>query len=414
MADTSSVQPEALCGDMCAHIETERRSGLSRAGVFIAVFKANCGCGILFMPKAWSYGGDALSTILLFSTGAVAIFCSLRLLDCRIHHPKSTYGELMVLAVGPWGSTAVDVSVVAYQFGLCCTYLFTVGTLLRAALLPPKTPLYWLLIAEAIVFIPLVAIRRVSKLWAPNLLGSFLVISGIMTVLGCESTLMIQESIDWDSLQLFNWSKCLVFLGTAAFSFEGVGSLLLTYDDSEEPEQFRWIYTLAMSTVIVLSCALGLLGSIVYGEDVNSQVLLNLRHDSSRLFTQVAFGLAMMATFPLQLLPGVNICEESLFKNFSPGCSRKYGKNLFRGFIVVILSLIAFVGSHSVDHFVSIIGAFCGIPLNFIFPLICHQAFVGGRINWFVNMTIGLFGGILTVAITFLNITLWVQGDDSS
>eukprot|EP00927_Polykrikos_kofoidii_P078120 TRINITY_DN7498_c0_g1_i1.p1 TRINITY_DN7498_c0_g1~~TRINITY_DN7498_c0_g1_i1.p1 ORF type:complete len:447 (-),score=46.05 TRINITY_DN7498_c0_g1_i1:196-1488(-) len=390
----------------------ERRHGLGRVGLFIAIFKANIGCGILFMPRAWSYGGSVLSTLLLVFAGFLSIFCSLRLVECRRRHPTSTYGEMMVLAVGAWGSAAVDLSIVMYQFGLCCTYLFTVGDLLRAALLPSGTPLYWVLLGEVVVFIPLAAIRKVSKLAVTNILGTFLVISGIMTVLVCEGVQLSEESVDLGSTPLFKWNRCLIFFGTAAFAFEGVGVLLHAYDSAAEPQYFPFVFTLAMSSIIILVVAVGLLGSFAYGEHVDSQVLLSIRQEGPRLYAQVAFATAMMATFPLQLLPGILICEKSLCESHAPGPRRTLRKNCFRGLVVITLALIAFVGASSVDHFVSIIGAFCGVPLNFIYPLVCHQALVGGgRITRGVNVAFGLLGGFLTVATTILNIADWVQGD---
>eukprot|EP00927_Polykrikos_kofoidii_P078933 TRINITY_DN75733_c0_g1_i1.p1 TRINITY_DN75733_c0_g1~~TRINITY_DN75733_c0_g1_i1.p1 ORF type:complete len:442 (+),score=46.96 TRINITY_DN75733_c0_g1_i1:98-1423(+) len=394
-------------------LSSTAREGLGPAGIVIAIFKANCGCGILFMPRAWGYGGGMLSAALLLFLGVTAIFCALRLLDCRKLHPSRSYGEIMELAVGARGSKALEASIVMFQCGVCCMFLIGVATLFRNALLSHTTPMRWLLLGEVAVLIPFILIRKVSSLWFANLLGTVLVMSGIATVLFCEVMRVHDDNVDWGAVPLYNPRHCLVFMGTAGFCFEGVSTFLPIYDSSAEPHRFSFLYCLTISVIMVLVGTVGLLGFVAYGDSVESLVLLNLKNANIRLYTQVAFAVAMLATFPLQFLPALDIFEAKVFRNdnLRPSSGTKLQENIVRIIILVCIGLVSFLGSTSVDHFLSIIGALCGIPLNFVFPLICHSALVGGdRFTIWVNRMLALVGAILTVAITILNVTLWVCG----
>merc|ERR1712228_844444 len=88
-----------------------------------------------------------------------------------------------------------------------------------------------------------------------------------------------------------------------------------------------------------------------------------------------AYALAMVCTFPLQLLPATRLVESMLFeKAATKTMYHKMRKNLFRMVFVCFLCAIAIVGSTSLDHYISLVGAACGLPLAFVFPAICHQA----------------------------------------
>merc|ERR1712186_73402 len=102
-------------------------------------------------------------------------------------------------------------------------------------------------------------------------------------------------------------------------------------------------------------------------------LLLNLSQGMLSSYIRGAYALAMVCTFPLQLMPAVRLVEDNFFSPASnPPWARKCWKNMFRAAYVAFLALVALVGSSSLDHFISLAGAVCGIPLAFVFPSICH------------------------------------------
>merc|ERR1711963_1314477 len=93
-------------------------------------------------------------------------------------------------------------------------------------------------------------------------------------------------------------------------------------------------------------------------------VLLNLPSGIVPLFVRFAYALAMVCTFPLQLLPATRLVEGIFFdKAIAKTMSRTMRKNLFRTIFVLCLCAVAIVGSTSLDHYISITGAACGFRL---------------------------------------------------
>merc|ERR1719369_2181675 len=109
------------------------------------------------------------------------------------------------------------------------------------------------------------------------------------------------------------------------------------------------------------------LGYRSFGAATDTLVLLNLPDGWLTGLVQVAFGISMMASFPLQLLPAVRIIESFFFLPSRPFTRDKHVKSAFRAFFVLIVAAVSILGATSLDHFVSLIGAVCGLPLAFIF-----------------------------------------------
>merc|ERR1719209_112526 len=110
----------------------------------------------------------------------------------------------------------------------------------------------------------------------------------------------------------------------------------------------------------------------------------------------------MMASFPLQLLPAVRIIEGFFFLPSRPFTWDKHIKSGFRAFICLLVALVSVIGATSLDHFISLIGAVCGLPLAFIFPVVCHRNLVAapGSRDAHVDFALILFGMIVTVVVS--------------
>jgi len=79
--------------------------------------------------------------------------------------------------------------------------------------------------------------------------------------------------------------------------------------------------------------------------------------------------------------------------------------NLFRALLVVVLCLVAIAEVDMLDKIVSLLGAFLGIPLAFIFPFLIHLRLVDSS-TW-VKMANTVCAGIgVCLALTCSAITL--------
>merc|ERR1712039_495586 len=102
----------------------------------------------------------------------------------------------------------------------------------------------------------------------------------------------------------------------------------------------------------------------------------------------------MLTSFPLQILPALHVVEGIFLGPSRPMTWDKHIKNLFRIVFVGLLAGISIAGATSLDHFVSFVGAVCGLPLAFIFPAICHSRLVAapGSCAMIADMAMVLLG----------------------
>ena len=180
-----------------------------------------------------------LASILVPLIGFASIWCAHLLLKVRLTMDRSAgYGDLMNSALGPKGQAAANLFIVLLQLGICCTYFIVASKLLQTTICP-NVALDVLIAVMAVVMVPLVALRKVASLWPLSLLGTVLVIVGLLIVGSLEVQAVVEESPE---LTMLNWSGVLVCIGQACFMFEGIGLILPTYDASRNPQDFTWIY----------------------------------------------------------------------------------------------------------------------------------------------------------------------------
>lgn len=376
------------------------RHGASNLSIAFLIFKGNCGCAILYMPRGWMHGGLLLASIAVPLIGFASIWCALLLLKVRLTtESHAGYGDLMNSALGPSGRAASNLFIVLLQLGICCTYFIVASKLLQTTLLP-KTSLELLIAGMAVLMVPLVAVRKVASLWPLSLAGTALVILGLLIVGTLEVQAVVEESPE---LTLMNWSQLLVCIGQACFMFEGIGLILPTYDASKKPEDFSWIYVLVQTGTLAVVCAIGVLGYMAFGSDVSNLILLNFPQSIAVFLVRFAFMLQVWCSFPLQFLPATRLLETFFFTPVSdPPLMRKAAKTAFRALVVVLLAGVAVLGASKLDNFVSLIGALCGVPLAFVFPAVAHYILVKECL-W-LDILLVAFGIALTVVVTGVNV----------
>lgn len=373
---------------------------LGTFGCAAAIFKGNCGPAVLFMPAAWRTGGWLFSSLLLPVVCMVSTMAAFRLIEAR-GESSMGYSDMMMQAIGPVGRRGVETSLVLLQVGICCCYFITTAQLLQSALLPGCS-IVTVIVAQVWFLAPVVLIRKVTNLWMFNATGSILVILSDVVVTTWEAGTVHRAGVRWDELRAFNSSGALVFLGNAFYAFEGIGLVLPIYDCMQDKNSFHTVYGMVLGAITMLIVVVGMLGYSAFGADVQTLVLVQFEKDLWTDGVRCAFAFAVMCTFQLQLLPALNLLEKWLIPPSRAHC----WSNLFRVSLLVLMALVAIVGSSSLDHFVSLVGAFCGIPLALIYPAICHlKLSKAGVRSKAVDVVLIVIGCVLTVVVSAVSIT---------
>ncbi|KAK3724734.1 hypothetical protein LTR37_000782 [Vermiconidia calcicola] len=325
---------------------------------FFTLLKAFIGTGIMFLPKAFRNGG------ILFSYGG------------------GGYGELGEAVGGRKLRAVILTSITMSQLGFVCAGLiFTAEnwlSFLNAVTFGHTEQPFGtnaLILIQFVVLIPMALIRNISKLGPAALLADVFIGVGLVYIWWYDISSLDARGMA-PSVVLFNSSSFTLTIGSAIFTFEGIGLILPIQSSMKKPEKFQYLLYLVMFIVTCIFTSVGALCYATFGDETKIQVISNFPQTSKLVNTvQFLYAFAVLVGEPVQLFPAVRIIETSLFGAKASGgksSAIKWKKNALRTFMMLLCGLIAVVGSSDLDKFVSLIGAFACIPLVYIYPPLLH------------------------------------------
>ncbi|KAI8340177.1 transmembrane amino acid transporter protein-domain-containing protein [Chlamydoabsidia padenii] len=352
------------------------------------LFKAFIGSGILFLPKAFSNGGLIFSVIVIWLMGAISLYCFLLLLDCK-KYISGSYGDIGEAAYGPWMRRIVLFSIAISQLGFVCGgTIFIVQNVMEAIRgLSNDTVILnanMILVLVCVLLMPLVLIRNIAKLSPTALLSDILIITGLVVLLIYDLIQVFVYNPTANDTHVptpgpnmiwwFNPTHFPVFIGTAVYSFEGIGLIIPIRDAMEKPDKFPMVLTFVMCLVAGTLCLVGTLGYVAFGSNVATVALLNLPSGTVPNTIQLGYAVAVHLSNVLALFPTIRIVEQAFFGDRTGKYNSliKWEKNLVRFAVVTVTGLVAFFGANDLDKFISCIGSICCCPLSLIFPPLFH------------------------------------------
>ncbi|KAF2704597.1 hypothetical protein K504DRAFT_461357 [Pleomassaria siparia CBS 279.74] len=379
---------------------------------FFTLLKAFVGTGIMFLPKAFKNGGMLFSSITLIVVSLVTCLCFHLLLQCRARYGGG-YGELGEAVGGRRLRQLILCSITISQIGFVCAgTIFTADNLAAffTAVTPhTSTPLSVtaLIGIQLIALVPLSFIRNISKLGSAALLADVFILIGITYIYWYDVSHMIQMGGFNPTIELFNPRDFTLTIGSAIFTFEGIGLILPIQSSMKHPEHFDKLLYLVMFIITVIFTSVGVLCYGTFGDQVMVEVISNFPQ-SSKLVNAIQFiyALAVMIGEPVQLFPAIRIMEGKIFGHRSGKQSNltKWKKNGFRTTLVLFVGLIAAVGASDLDKFVALIGSFACVPLVYVYPAFLHYKGVAesgaAKAVDVIVMMVGLVAMVYTTSVT--------------
>ncbi|KAG0743171.1 hypothetical protein G6F16_010104 [Rhizopus arrhizus] len=370
--------------------------------------------GIMFLPKAFYNGGLLFSTVGIIAWALISLWSFLLLVQTRLAVPAS-FGDMGGVLYGSRMRMAVLVAITLSQIGFVCAYMIFVAENLQSLVLTFSKcrvliPMHLLILAQSFAFIPLAMIRKIHRLSVFALIADVFIVIGLIYLFYYDiKELMTMGVMD---VNLWNPIHFPLFIGTAAFTFEGIGLVIPITESMKNPKEFPNVLTRAIITITGLFIIIGALSYMTFGEDVQTIILLNLpSHDPMVSSIQTLYSLAICLSIPLQLFPAIRIMENGLFttKSGKNNAVVKWQKNVFRVFVVFICAAIGIIGSRDkLDKFVSLIGALFCIPLCFIFPPLFHlKALELPATRRLANFALIIFGFSCIVFVIFSTLGQW-------
>jgi solute carrier family 36 (proton-coupled amino acid transporter) len=333
---------------------------------FFTLLKAFIGTGIMFLPKAFRNGGLLFSSITLVTVSAVTALCFHLLLECR-RKVGGSYGEIGERIVGLRLRRLILFSITLSQLGFVCAgIIFTAENLysfLKAVTHGNGSPLSAkaLIAIQLVVLIPLAFIRNISKLGPAALLADVFILIGLTYIYSYDIATLASVHGMNPTVRLFNSHDFTLTVGSAIFTFEGIGLILPIKSSMKRPQDFAMLLYVVMFIITVIFTAVGALSYATFGDETRTEIITNFPQDNKLVnAVQFLYSMAVLVGTPVQLFPAVRIMEGKIFGHRSGkrDPSTKWKKNVFRTVIVVLCALIAVVGAGDLDKFVALIGSF--------------------------------------------------------
>jgi proton-coupled amino acid transporter len=339
----------------------------------LLLLKSFVGTGVLFLPRAYLNGGMLFSNLVLLGVAALSYYCFVLLVTSRLK-VEGSFGDIGGILYGKWMRNLILFSIVISQIGFVAAYIVFTSENLQAFILAVsdcKTliEIKWLILMQMVVFLPFSLLRDIGKLGFTALIADAFIIIGLAYLFYYDVlTLNTQGLAD---IIMFNKKDWTLFIGTAIFTFEGIGLIIPIQESMKNPEKFPKVLFVIMVIITTLFTTMGAFSYAAYGSKTETVVLLNLPQDNKLVNgVQFLYSLAILLSTPLQIFPAIRITENAFFtKSGKYNPYIKWQKNGFRFFVVAGCAAIAWGGADNLDKFVALVGNFACIPLVFIYPV---------------------------------------------
>uniref|UniRef100_A0A060TCD4 ARAD1D35376p n=1 Tax=Blastobotrys adeninivorans TaxID=409370 RepID=A0A060TCD4_BLAAD len=381
----------------------------------LLIIKSFVGTGVLFLPRGFYNGGLLFSSLLLVTVSCVSTWCFHLLITAKDAVGVNSFGDIGGALYGPKMRHLILSSIVISQIGFAAAYIVFTSENLRALVLSltnhaTDMSIESLILLQLILFMPLSMIRDIAKLSGTALVADLFILFGLLVLYFWDVRTIVTEGVA--DVVMFNADKFTLFIGTAIFTFEGVGLIIPIQESMRRPEKFMTVCGMVMIFITIVLVSMGMLGYMAFGSNVQTVVILNLPQDSHTVNgLQLLYSLAIVLSTPLQLFPAIRIIENGLFVRSGKYSNKiKWEKNFVRFVLVMLTAAVAWIGADDLDKFVSLTGAFACIPLVYIYPPMLHLKSVArsplARAGDIVLIAVGAVAMVYTTSRTLAS---WVS-----
>ncbi|KAJ5207021.1 Amino acid transporter transmembrane [Penicillium cf. griseofulvum] len=412
--DAALLQPETSGRKKRKHKQRSPPGTTTTTGAVLLLLKSFVGTGILFLPRAFLNGGMLFSSMVLLGVSILSYYAFILLVNTRMKI-EGSFGDIGGILYGKHMRRIILGSIVLSQIGFVAAYIVFVSQNLQAFVLAVSKcvtfiDVKYMVLLQLVIFLPLSLIRDISKLGFTALIADVFILLGLLYIYYYDiSTLVDQGGIS--DVVSFNPATWSMFIGTAIFTYEGIGLIIPIQESMKQPNRFPGVLAGVMVLITFIFLSAGALSYAAYGSATKTVILLNLPQDDKFVnVVQFLYSLAILLSTPLQLFPAIRIMENELFTRsgkYNPYI--KWKKNGFRFFLVMVCALIAWCGANDLDKFVSLVGSFACVPLIYVYPPLLHlRACARSKRQAIADVTLAVFGAICCVYTTYLTLMSWM------
>jgi proton-coupled amino acid transporter len=358
-------------------------------GAALLLLKSFVGTGVLFLPRAFLNGGMLFSNFVLLAVAGLSYGCFVLLVSTRLA-VEASFGDMGFHLYGNWMRNMINSSLVISQIGFSSAYIVFVSENLQAFVLAVSNcktfiDIKYMIMMQMVIFLPLSLYRNINHIQKLALLADLFILMGLVYLYYFDLFTIVHQGGVSDIVN-FNAKDWTLFIGTAIFTFEGIGLIIPIQTGMKDPKKFPKVLGGVMIIITIIFVSAGALSYAAFGSQTRTVVLLNMPQDNRFVNgVQFIYSLAILLSTPLQIYPAIEITSQQLFSRtgkYNPYV--KWKKNFFRFFMVLVCAMLAWAGAGDLDKFVSLVGSFACIPLVFIYPVsspICSLSSLGNLLT---------------------------------
>ncbi len=368
----------------------------------INLFKSYVGGGILALPYIFYKTGFVLATLSMILTASLVFYSTLLMMELikDSGNKPVKLEELFAKTMGNKAALIYKFLIATFQLGICISYAIFFTDFFQIAFQTQESPSSRILFAcfSLIIILPLSMINKYHFFVKFSNFANILILITLIAIIQLAFSQLYSKELVSNEHNFEQITHLPSFIGVSIFAFECIGSIFPVRNSMKEPEKFPKIFLI----ISIIVCAIYILFSVIcavsLGNKLNQIVLMDLDKIQSFFYIfQAFFAVALILSYPLQFYPVVILIEDcAYFKKIVKDKNYKLKTYSVR----IMLTLIIFALSFAIPKFASfinLVGAFAGINLQFVFPIIAyHISFKLVAPKWkiYLNIAVLLFGVI--------------------
>ncbi|XP_039057856.1 amino acid transporter AVT1I-like [Hibiscus syriacus] len=330
------------------------------------------GVGILSIPYALAQGGW-LSIVLLFLVAVLCWYTGLLLRSCMNTHPLiKTYPDIGEHAFGYKGRAIVSVFMYVELYLVAVEFLILEGDNLDKLFPNTAFKLAGMKIGGKQAFIVLTSLVVLPTTWLKSLgllayvsaggvLASFILVICIFWIGAVDKVGFNESGV------ALNWSGMPIAVSMFAFCYCGHTCFPTLCNSMKDRSKFSKVLLVCFVTSTISYGSMAVLGYLMYGEHLKSQVTLNL--PIKKMSTKIAIYTTLinpLTKYAVITAPIATAIEEKpVFRN-SRSLSIFIRTTLVISTVIVALS-IPFFG-----YVMAFIGSFLSVTASMLLPCLCY------------------------------------------
>ncbi|XP_076960142.1 amino acid transporter AVT1I-like [Bidens hawaiensis] len=371
-------------------------SGASFISTCFNGLNALSGIGILSIPYALAEGGW-LSLILLLLIASSTFYTGLLIQRCMDADPSITsYPDIGNRAFGKTGKAIVSVTMDIELYLVATGFLILEGDNLSKLFPDTDFDVYGFRISAKSGFIVLVALIILPTSWLDNMsILSYISASGVlasMIILGSVFWAGAADGIGFKEKGKFvNWNGMPSAISLYAFCYCAHPVFPTLYTSMRNQRHFSKVLLLCFALSTVTYSLMAVIGYLMFGSKVESQITLNLPTDN--ISSRVAICTTLVtpiAKYALMLTPIVKSIESRFHASYN-----KRMRSFVIRTVLMISTVIVALSLPFFGYLMSLVGALLSATTSITIPCLCYLKISG------INRRIGV--EVVTIALVLLS-----------